>query len=207
VALHHVRRCARPLAKPRGRSARVACGDDCCARPEFFAGRKERREVAALRATLAAEIRLYIDLLIKTREILKTPNIEAQFLSPGERQSKQGDLRELAVLHSPIVYPAAADRMGFVKRPRPADVVGFYATLERVNFSTRAATTDPMKPVLVPNYEVLVDLFGEACVKSLPVLSQLPFHEGDAVLTANIKRIDEEMCASPAFASRLRRGP
>jgi hypothetical protein len=173
---------------------------------EFFARLKEWREKKALRGSLAAEIRLYIELLIKTREILKTPAIETQFLVPGGQQSRQGDLRELAVLHPPTVYPAAADRMGFMKRPRAADVVEFYATIERLNFSTRAATTEPTKPVSVTNYEVLVSRFEEACVKTLPLLSQLPFHEGDAALEANIKRIDAEMHASPAFASRLQRG-
>ena len=48
---------------------------------EFFARCKERREIQTLRATLAVEIRQYIDILIKTREILRRrsgpENIEA----------------------------------------------------------------------------------------------------------------------------------
>jgi hypothetical protein len=76
---------------------------------EGFARLKEWREIKALRASLAAEIRLYVELPIKTREILKT--IEPQF-GPGEQQNKQGDLRDLAALHPPTVYPAAAERSG-----------------------------------------------------------------------------------------------
>jgi hypothetical protein len=40
--------------------------------PEFFARRRAPREVEALRASLAAEVPLYVDLLIKTREMLKS---------------------------------------------------------------------------------------------------------------------------------------
>jgi hypothetical protein len=85
---------------------------------EGFARLKEWREIKALRASLAAEIRLYVELPIKTREILKT--IEPQF-GPGEQQSKQGDLRDLAALHPPTVYPAAAERSGALERPRAAE--------------------------------------------------------------------------------------
>jgi hypothetical protein len=39
---------------------------------EFFPRCKERREIEALRASLAGEIPLYLDLPINTREILMT---------------------------------------------------------------------------------------------------------------------------------------
>jgi hypothetical protein len=170
---------------------------------EFFARMKEWRERKALRASLAAEIRLYVEFFIKTHEILT--RLETQFLVVSEQQSKQGDLRDLAVLHPPTVYPATAEQLGALKRPRPSDVVEFYATIERLNYSTRAATNEPAKPVAVMNYKALVGLFGKACVASLRLLSQLPFHCGDATLTVSVKRIDAEMRASPAFATRLRR--
>jgi hypothetical protein len=87
---------------------------------EFFARRKARREIQALRALLASEIRLYVNFLIKTRFIL-TLRIEA--FRAGEEELR--DFRDLAVLQPPVVYPAAADRLGLVRRPRASDVVDF----------------------------------------------------------------------------------
>jgi hypothetical protein len=51
---------------------------------EVFARRKERREIQALRDSLASEIRLYFDLLIKGRQVL-TRSKEA-FRSGGQAQ-------------------------------------------------------------------------------------------------------------------------
>jgi hypothetical protein len=109
---------------------------------DFFARGKERREIEAVRASLAGEIPLYVDLLIKTREILMT--LKEAF---GKGQQPQRDFRDLAVLQPPLVYPVAADRLGLVRRPRAADVVEFYATIERVNFSVRAMSNEPTEKV------------------------------------------------------------
>lgn len=145
------------------------------------------REVEALRVSLAGEIRLYIDLLIKTRDILKRPEIEVQFLASEIEDYRQRDLRDLAVLHPPTVYPAVADRLGLISRPRAADVVAFYATIERINFSARAATNEPTKAVSASNYLTLIKLFEDACRGSLPLLSELPVDERDVEFRAKIE--------------------
>ena len=141
----------------------------------------------ALRASLAGEIRLYVDLLIKTRHIL-TRRKEA--FRKGLEQ--QRDFRDLAVLQPPVVYPAAADRLGLVRRPRAAAVVDFYATIERVNFSVRAMSNEPTTSVALSNYLVLIDLFEEACRRSLSLLSELPFDERDADFRAKIAKWDAD---------------
>jgi hypothetical protein len=120
---------------------------------EFFARRKERREIKALLASLSAEIRLYVDLLIKTRYLLKVR--EKTFF--GETASDtQRDLRDLAALQPPAVYPAATEKLGLLDRPRAADVVTFYATIERFNFLVRAMSNEPDKMVGLSNYLVLM---------------------------------------------------
>jgi hypothetical protein len=67
----------------------------------------------------------------------------------------------LIALHPPIVYPAVADRLGLI--PRAADIVRFYAIIERLNFHTRAMTNEPMKTVSASNYRDLISLFKVAC--------------------------------------------
>jgi hypothetical protein len=47
--------------------------------PEFFASRRAWREIEALRAALAGEIRFYVDLLTNMREILTLPENSFQF--------------------------------------------------------------------------------------------------------------------------------
>ena len=149
-------------------------------------GGAEWRARKALRASLASEIRLYVDLLIKTQEMFK--RMRTDFLSGKSRQS---DLRDLAVLHPPTVYPAAAaGTMGLLRRPRAAAVVDFYATIERLNFAVRAASNEPTLNVSVENYLALIYLFEEACGESLPLLSELPFDERDADFRAKIAKWD-----------------
>ena len=55
--------------------------------PEFFARLKERREIKALRAALAGEIRLYVDLLISTRHLLKVRD-ETFYAGPTGRDRR-----------------------------------------------------------------------------------------------------------------------
>jgi hypothetical protein len=149
-------------------------------------GGSEWRARKALRASLASEIRLYVDLLIKTRETLMRR--EEKFLSGKQPQR---DFRDLAVLHPPTVYPAAAaGTMGLLRRPRAAAVVAFYASVERVNFSARAMSNEPDAKVSVWNYSALTDQIEEACRASLPLLFEFPFDKRDAYLKAKIAKWD-----------------
>jgi hypothetical protein len=98
----------------------------------------EWRARKALRASLAGEIRLYVDLLIEAR----------YRLTKGKEEFRSGkqphrDFRDWAVLPPPVVYPAAADRSGHVRRPSAANVVEFYANIERANFTVRALSNEP----------------------------------------------------------------
>jgi hypothetical protein len=144
----------------------------------------EWRAREALRASLATEIRLYVDLLIKTRDILARSREEFR-----SGKQPQRDLAALAILHSPTVFPAAAGgTMGLSRRPRGAAVVEFYATVERLNFAARAISNVPSEKVEMSNYSTLIEKFEEACCASLPLLSELPFDERDAVFRTEIAK-------------------
>jgi hypothetical protein len=92
------------------------------------------------------------------------------------------------VLPPPVVYPAASDRLGHVRRPSAANVVEFYANIERANFTVRALSNTPTEKVSIETYSALIDLFEVACRESLPLLSELPFDERDAVFRAKIAK-------------------
>lgn len=151
-------------------------------------GGSEWRARTAVRASLASEIRLYVEFLIKTREALARSKEE--FCSGKQLQR---DLRDLAVLHPPTVYPAAAaGTMGLLWWPRAAAVVDFYATIERINFAVRAISNEPSEKVLMSNYSTLIEIIEEACQTSLPLLSEFPFDKRDAVYRARIAKWEAE---------------
>jgi hypothetical protein len=51
------------------------------------------------------------------------------------------------MVQPPTVYPAATEKLGLLDRPRAADVVTFYATIERFNFLVGAMSNEPDKEV------------------------------------------------------------
>lgn len=151
-------------------------------------GGSEWRARTAVRASLASEVRLYVDLLIKTRESLKK---QEPRMTDG--RMKQRDLRDLALLYPPTVYPAAAaGALGLLRRPRSAAVVDFYATVERLNFAVKAMSNYPDGWVTTIKYLRLIDLVEEACRTSLPLLSEFPFDKRDAEFREEIARWDAE---------------
>jgi hypothetical protein len=137
-------------------------------------------EVETLRKSLAVEIRQYIDILIKTREILRR-------LSGPEKRMLAGDLRSVAVFYPPTVYSASADRIGLLG-PLAVSVTSFYTTLERLNFTARLITNDPEELVSCENIEEVASLLEQACRTSLSLLSELPFDERDADFRAIIAK-------------------
>ena len=144
-------------------------------------GGSEWRARKAVRAMLASEARLYVDHLIKTREMLK--RLEPSFLNGARRQH----------LYPPTVYPAAATgTMGLLRRPRAAAVVDFYGTIERFNFIAKAMSNEPTEEVSPSNYSVLIDTIKEVCRTILPLLSELPFDERDADFRATIAKWDTD---------------
>jgi|SRR5208337_2961690 len=68
---------------------------------EFFARWKERREIKALRDSLAVEIRSFLNVLIDTHKVLSS----TEFMT-GE------SVMSAAEPPRPTVYPATADRIG-----------------------------------------------------------------------------------------------
>jgi hypothetical protein len=151
-------------------------------------GGAEWRARKALRAALGSEARSYVDHLIKTREMLK--NLEPSFLDGARRQF---DLRDLAVLHSPTIYPAAAaGAMGLLRRPRAAAVVDFYSAIERHNLIARAMSNESTERVSPSNYSLLLELIEEGCRMSLPLLSELPSDKRDADFRVQIAKWDAD---------------
>ncbi len=53
-------------------------------------------------------------------------------------------------------------------------------------------SNEPENKVYYPSYLVLIGMIEDACRKSLPLLAQLPFDEGDANLRAKIKAFDAD---------------
>jgi hypothetical protein len=153
----------------------------------------EWRARKGLRAMLAGEIRLYVELLIDARDRL-TKGKEA-FRSGKQAQL---DFRDWAVLPPPVVYPAAAaGTMGLLWRPRAADVVDFYANIERANSTARALSNQPTENVSVEDYSALIALFEAACRESLPLLSKFPFDKRDAESKAEIAKWAPSRPAEP----------
>ena len=153
----------------------------------------EWRARKAVRASLASEVRQYVDLLIKTRHILTESKKAFRLGGPPPR-----DFRVLSELQPPVVYPAAADKFGLLGRPRAAAVVDFYATIERVNFTVRVLSKDPPEEdVSMSNYLRLINLFEVACRASLPLLSEFPFDKRDADFRAEIAKWDAERPPGP----------
>jgi hypothetical protein len=145
---------------------------------------KADREVDALRKSLAVEIREYIGILIKTREILRP------FSGPEKHIQARG-LRSFVVFPPPTVYPASADRIGLLG-PLAVSVVSFYSAIERLNFTVRFLNIDPEELVSRENIEKVTSGLEKACGTTLPWLSELSFDERDADFKAKIAKWDTE---------------
>jgi hypothetical protein len=154
-------------------------------------GVPEWRARTALRASLAGEIRLYVELLTDARDRLVSG--KKAFLS-GASPDRDFDW---AVLPPPVVYPAAADRLGHVGRPSAADVVNFYANVERANFTVRVMSNEPTEKVSANTYSTLIAVFESAYRESLPLLSELPSDERDADFRAKVAEWDAERAERP----------
>jgi hypothetical protein len=148
---------------------------------ELFARLKEGREREAILLSLAVEVRSYIDLLIRKREII-------QRLSPQETLALLGrELKVVGELPSPIVFSASADRIGQLGPRIAAGLTEFYATQEALNLTVRIVTTDPDQAIRRDVLEELVHLFEQACSRALPLLAELPHEKVDADLKAAIE--------------------
>jgi hypothetical protein len=101
------------------------------------------------------------------------------------------------MLPPPVIYPVAADRLGHMRRPRAADVVEFYGTIEKLQFTVRTMSNEPIAKVSMSNYSAIITVFEKACQKSIPLLSELPFDDRDADFRAKIATWGVERVAQP----------
>jgi hypothetical protein len=148
---------------------------------ELFARLKERRERKAILLSLAAEVRAYLDLFIRKREIIRR-------LCRREELVFGRDLKAVIELPSPIVFSASADRIGLLGPRIAAGLVEFYATYEALNLTVRVAATHLDRQVAWDQIELLGPLFEQACSRALPLLAKLPHEKADAALKATIER-------------------
>jgi hypothetical protein len=133
---------------------------------EFFARQKERREVAAIRASLSAEIRHYIEILILTHDFLARLIAEKEHLARTE-------MAAFIDFPEPTVYPAAADRIGRLG-PLAADVTEFYVAFQALKFVWRIRV-DRSKT----SWAVIAETLEDFCQQSLPLFSALPINDAD----------------------------
>jgi hypothetical protein len=133
------------------------------------ARQKERRGVKAIRLSLAVEIRRLVNVMLQTHEIFDRVSAKNQTLLAD-------DVVQALSRGRPVVYPAAADRVGLLGRVAPY-VVMFYANLKDLEHAGRM--TDLMK------------IIEDACRQNvLPLLSKLPRDKANTELKAKIDAMD-----------------
>ena len=156
---------------------------------EFFAHRRAREEVEAIRVSLVVEVQQLMGTMIETHAILLqvlTKVEEAATRGVGFIPSAEVDRakaaafaarsigRRLGELRKPVVYPACADKIG-VLGPRLAEgIVGFYGNYEHLQFLGRVVFDDPNETPTAPELAKYVIKFEEVCTYALPLFEELP---------------------------------
>ena len=143
------------------------------------ARQKERREVKAIRLSLAVEIRRLVNVMLQTHEIFDRVSTKNQPLLAD-------DVVQALSRGRPVVYPAAADRVGLLGRVAPY-VVMFYANLKDLEHAGRMTASDPAEPVPPDDLRDLMKIIEDACRQNvLPLLSKLPRDKANTELKAKI---------------------
>jgi hypothetical protein len=127
---------------------------------EWFARRRDRREVAAIRASLVVEVQQFTDTLLRVREMLRSQSSLLEFT--------RRDLLTFIEFHQPVVYPAIADRIGLLGSSLAKAVVGFYADVERVRYTAKLEADDHIDQIAF-----VVGLIEDTCRERLPLLEAL----------------------------------
>jgi hypothetical protein len=127
---------------------------------EWFARRRDRREAAAIRASVAVEVQQFIDTLLRVRELIRRQ------LS-GPRFTRR-DLLTFVEFHQPVVYPAIADRIGLLGPSLAKAVAGFYADVERMRYTAKLEADD-----VAGQISFTVELIEATCRESLPLLEAI----------------------------------
>jgi hypothetical protein len=133
-----------------------------------------RREVNAMRLSLAVEIRRLVNGLLQAHETFG--------LTSSENQSLLADdvVKEIS-RGAPVVLPAMADRIGLLGFRLAPYVLVFYANLKQLEHAAQLAATLDEPPVCRPDdLRHLMKLIEDACRQNvLPLLSKLPRDKAD----------------------------
>jgi hypothetical protein len=151
---------------------------------EIFARLKERRESKVILLSLAVEVRAYLDLFIRKREVIRRLS-QREALREGPVLGR--DLKTVVELPAPIIFPVAADRIGLLGPRMAAGLAEFYATQDGLNLAVRAAAIDPDKAIDRDKIGDLTHLFERACLRALPLLAKLPHDKANVALKKTIE--------------------
>jgi hypothetical protein len=137
------------------------------------ARQQERREVEALRLSLAVEIRRLVDVMLQTHEIFDRVSRTGQSLLADDvvKEISRG---------TPVVFPAMADRIGLLGFRVAPYVLTFYTNLDELEHAGRMTARDPAEPVPPDGLRELMKIIEGACRRNvLPLLSKLPRDKAD----------------------------
>jgi hypothetical protein len=152
-------------------------------RAERTSRREACQDTEALRRSLAVEIRRIIRILCQTHEGFVA--VRAVFMRGGHLPDAV-DVVKLTSRAHPIVYPAAADRIGRLGHPLAERVVTFYANVKDIQFAGEITATVATRNVSLNELDGLVSLLEGTCREALPLLEELPPDDSDAHLKAAI---------------------
>ncbi len=158
---------------------------------ELFARLKERRERKAIRLSLAEEIQWLLRHLLVIHSGLKQLSAELKHRSAG---LSARDVQDFTSLREPVIYPAIADKIGFIRKLAPY-VVAFYGNIQHIPSAVRITANDPAKILSSTDLDQIAKLFEQACRENaLPLLSRLPRDKANA----DLKKEIEAMGRTPA---------
>ena len=144
------------------------------------ARQQERREVEALRLSLAVEIRRLVDVMLQTHEIFERVSRTGQSLLADDV------VKEIS-RHTPVVFPAVAGRVGLLGFRVAPYLLTFYKNLEGIEHAGQMAA-DPAGFVQPNELHALTKLIKDACRQNvLPLLSKLPRDKTDPEGKAKIE--------------------
>jgi hypothetical protein len=124
-------------------------------------------EIEAIHIALAEEIWWLLRHLLDTHDALKKLSAQVSGLAARE-------VRYFLSLREAAIYPAIADKIGFIPKLAPY-VVAFYGNIEHIRSAVRIATADPAETLTAKKLDDLAELFQQAFQENaLPLLNQLP---------------------------------
>ena len=131
-----------------------------------------RREVKAMRLSLAVEIRRLVNVLLQAHEAFG-------LLSSKNQSPPVDEVVEMISRGRPVVFPAMADRIGLSGFRLAPYVLMFYANLKQLEHAGRMAA-NPAGYVPPKDLRALMKLIKDACRQNvLPLLSKLPRDKTD----------------------------